>query len=253
MQSTFLEVGLEAVAAAQKILLHYFDTNIASVRKSDNSPVTIADREAEAAIKHIIQKYFPDHGFYGEEEGEHNETAEYTWIIDPIDGTKSYMRGLPYFATELALVHRSEIILGISNAPVLGKLLHAEQGKGTRLNAKQVNVSSITNLEDAFLCHGSLRSFIPLGQFDHLGNLFGNCFAEKGFGDTWGFHYVAEGRIDGIVLAKIYYWDVAAQVILIEEAGGKVTDMYGQSLTKDSRTVVASNGLLHDQILSYLV
>ena len=247
----FLEVGLEAVAAAEEILLKHFDTNVAFEKKSDNSPVTIADREAEAAIKQIIQKYFPDHGFYGEEEGEQNETAEYTWVIDPIDGTKSYMRGLPFFATELALVRGDEIILGISNAPILKKLLHAEKGKGTRLNGKQVNVSTIANIEDAFLCHGSLRSFIPLGQFDHLANLFGNCFAEKGFGDTWGFHYVAEGKIDGIVLAKIFYWDVAAQKIIIEEAGGKVTDMFGQPLTKDSRTVVASNGLLHDQILSF--
>ncbi len=248
---TFLEVGLEAVVAAQEILLKHFDTNVAFEKKNDNSPVTIADREAEAAIKQVIQNYFPDHGFYGEEEGEHNKEAECTWVIDPIDGTKSYMRGLPYFATELALVRGGEIILGISNAPVLQKLLHAEKGKGTHLHGKQINVSSIKNLEDAFLCHGSLRSFIPLGQFEHLGNLFGNCFAEKGFGDTWGFHYVAEGKIEGIVLAKIFYWDVAAQVILIEEAGGKVTDLFGQPLTMDSRTVVASNGLVHDQLLSF--
>lgn len=234
MTKSFLNVGLEAVKAAEMVLLKYFDTNVAFERKIDNSPVTIADREAEAAIKEVIRTHFPSHGFYGEEEGEHNETAEYTWIIDPIDGTKSYMRGLPYFATELALVKNGEIIVGISNAPKLHKLLHAEKGQGTLLNGKNVHVSSIANLSDAFICHGSIKSFVPLGQLEHLGNLFGLCFAEKGFGDTWGFHYVAQGKIDGIVLAKIRYWDVAAQAIIIEEAGGKVIDMFGQPLTKDS-------------------
>jgi histidinol-phosphatase len=248
---SFLEVGLEAVTSAQEVLLKYFDTDLGFERKLDNSPVTIADREAEAVIKSIIHQRFPDHGFYGEEEGEQNETAEYTWVIDPIDGTKSYMRGLPYFATELALVKQSEIILGISNAPVLQKLLHAEKNQGTMLNGKTLRVSSIANLSDAFICHGSIKSFVPLGHLEHLGNLFGSCFAEKGFGDTWGFHYVAQGKIDGIVLANIRFWDVAAQAIIIEEAGGKVTDMFGKPLTKDSRTFVASNGLLHDQIVSY--
>lgn len=135
---SFLEVGLEAVTSAQEVLLKYFDTDLGFERKLDNSPVTIADREAEAVIKSIIHQRFPDHGFYGEEEGEQNETAEYTWVIDPIDGTKSYMRGLPYFATELALVKQSEIILGISNAPVLKKLLYAEKGQGTLLNGKNI-------------------------------------------------------------------------------------------------------------------
>jgi histidinol-phosphatase len=248
---TFLEVGLEAVSLAQEILLQHFDTNVAYERKSDNSPVTIADREAEAAIKELLHQHFPDHGFYGEEEGEQNLGAEFYWVIDPIDGTKSYMRGLPYFATELALVHNSEIILGISNAPVMGKLLQAQKSEGAWLNGARINVSSIANLNDAFVCHGSLRSFIPLGQFENLGQLFANCFAEKGFGDTWGFHYVAEGKIDAIVLAKIKYWDVAAQAIIISEAGGRITDMFGQPLTKESTTVLSSNAILHDTLVSY--
>ena len=125
---SFFDVGLEAVKAAEEILLKYFNTTIAFERKRDNSPVTIADREAEAAIKEVIRAHFPSHGFYGEEEGAQNEAAEYTWVIDPIDGTKSYMRGLPYFATELALVKQGEIIVGISNAPVLKKLLYAAKG-----------------------------------------------------------------------------------------------------------------------------
>jgi len=251
-KSKFLEIGIEAVKQAEKIILEYFDTNLVIDTKIDGSPVTIADKQAEQIIRKVITNSFPDHGFIGEELGNNQNRNEYTWIIDPIDGTKNYSRNIPMFATELALFKGDEIILGISNAPVLKKLLFAEKGKGSFLNGtKKIEVSKISKVEDAYISVGSIKYFANKEKYNKLAEINNHCAAMKGFGDTWSYHYIAEGKLDAILEAKTNIWDVAAMAIIIKEAGGVVTDLNGDALTTQSNSALATNGLIHDEIISY--
>lgn len=249
----FLSVGREAVKQAEKILLRYFESNLNIEFKADQSPVTIADRQAEAIIKKIISDSFPDHGFYGEESGIKKTTSGYQWTIDPIDGTKNYTRGLPFFTTELALFKDGEVILGISNAPKLGKTLFATKGQGAYLNNQPIKVSLVNELAKAYVIFGGLKYFVGQKQTG-LFTLTNSCGASRGFGDAWSYHLLAEGKIDCMVEAKIGgAYDAAAEVIIIEEAGGKVTDIDGNPFTIQSKSVIATNGILHDQISNFFV
>src|SRR5688572_24501405 len=161
MKSELLAVALQAVKEAEKVILKYLDQDIRSELKEDSSPVTVADREAEEIIKKVILSKFPDHTFYGEE-GEKvdlNNHQGYTWIIDPIDGTKSYLRRSPLFATQLALLHDGEFVIGVSNAPLLGELVYAEKGQGCFLNDVRISVSVANAVQDSYLSFGSLKYF----------------------------------------------------------------------------------------------
>lgn len=157
MKSEYLSVGLKAVKAAEAVILKYLDQNVREQLKEDQSPVTIADQEAEEIIKSCILSVFPDHTFFGEEGDKVSLTNHqgFTWIIDPIDGTKSYLRKNPLFATQLALLKDGEFILGISNAPLLKELVYAEKGLGCFFNEKPVKVSPVAALQDAYVSFGS--------------------------------------------------------------------------------------------------
>lgn len=252
MEDKFLQIGVQAVQEAEKVILEYFSGKIQTDLKKDGSPVTIADKKAEELIRKIISANFPEHGFIGEEYGEKNNKSEYTWIIDPIDGTKNYSRNIPMFATELALFRGDEIILGISNAPKLNKLLTASKGKGTYLNQKKkLQVSDITDLPQSYISIGSVKYFAQKPEYDKLAEINEACAGMKGFGDTWSYHFVAEGKLDAIIEAKSKIWDIAATSIIIEEAGGKVTDLEGNKLNKNSKTALATNSHIHDQLLEF--
>ncbi len=252
-KSPFLQTGLKAVKVAEKIITEYFNTSLVIDSKHDGSPVTIADKEAEAIIRQIITNAFPTHGFIGEEYGSSNRTHEYTWVIDPIDGTKNYSRGIPLFATELALFKRDELILGISNAPMQKKLLHAEKGTGAYLNeTTKLSVSTISKVSDAYISVGSVKYFSKTEKYNKLAEINEACSAMKGFGDTWSYHFIAEGKLDAILEAKTNIWDVAAMAVIIEEAGGTVTDLEGNPLSTTSASALATNGLLHSQLLTLL-
>ncbi len=251
-QSTFLKVGIEAVKEAEKVILHYFDTNIKIENKADGSPVTIADKKAEQIIRKIITSAFPDHGFIGEEYENQKNTSNYTWVIDPIDGTRNYSHGIPLFATELALFEKDQPILGISNAPLLKKLLTAEKGKGSFLNeTTKLQVSTVSDVSDAYISVGSIKYFE--GKYDTLIKLNKECGGMKGFGDTWSYHFVAEGKLDAILEAKVKIWDIAAISVIVEEAGGIVTDLDGNKITTTSHSILASNQFLHKKILDYIL
>jgi len=250
-KSLFLQIALQAVSSAQKIINKYYQSGVRATLKQDQSPVTIADQEAEEAIKNIISTAFPDHAFLGEESGSTTTGSEYTWIIDPIDGTKHYLRQIPLFATQLALMRGDEIILGVSNAPAINELIWAEKGEGAFLNDKRITVSDVLKLDQAYLSYGGLGYFKRNNLLNNLINLEASTQGHRGIGDFWSYHLLAQGKIEIMVEAATKIWDIAAASIIVKEAGGKVTDLQGNPITKSSHSIIATNGLVHDKVVGY--
>ena len=251
MPSQFLTVALEAAKNAEEIITAYYTDDIKVELKDDETPVTVADRGAEKVIRETIKQAFPDHGFLGEEYGTQEGTSPYLWIIDPIDATKNYIRKIPIFGTQIALMNGEELILGVSNAPLLNELLYAEAGGGAFLNGKPIRVSNVRQPEDAMICHGGLRWFIEKKTFPGAYNLINDAARSRGFGDFYMYHLVASARADAVIEAAISIWDIAAITVIVREAGGQVTDIQGQPVTKDTASLVATNGVLHSAILNY--
>ena len=252
MPSQFLKVALDAAKNAEEIITAYYIGDAMKVElKDDETPVTLADRGAEKVIRETIKATFPDHGFLGEEYGVEEADSPYVWIIDPIDATKNYIRKIPIFGTQIALMKDDALILGVSNAPLLNELLYAEAGGGAFLNGKPIAVSSATKPEEAMICHGGLRWFTEKGTFPGVYNLINDVARSRGFGDFYMYHLVASGRADVVVEAAISIWDIAAITVIVREAGGTVTDIQGQPITKDTASLVATNGVLHDTVLDY--
>ncbi len=248
--SSYLEIALQAVKQAEAIILQYLDTKIRAELKPDLSPVTIADREAEEIIKQTILAQFPDHTFYGEE-GEKIDLSHhqgYTWIIDPIDGTKSYLRGNPLFATQLALLHDGEFILGVSNAPILHELLYAERGRGCFMNDERVSVSSVAEIFESYVSFGSLKYFTKHDILEPLVSIAEQARWTRGIGDFWSYHLLAQGKLDVMIEAETKLWDIAAMKVIIEEAGGRVTQLDGSPVDHTTTTFLATNGKLHDEV-----
>jgi len=249
----YLKVGIEAVQAASTIIQKYYQQNVEFDLKADNSPVTIADKKAEEKIKEVISSYFPDHGFVGEESGNNNHFLEYTWIIDPIDGTKNFLRHLPFFSTLLALVKNGQVIMGISYMPQFSELIYAVKGKGAYLNQQKLTVSKENNLSQAYLSFGSLSKFAEKKLLTNLVKLTQTVRQQRAWGDCWHFHLLAQGKIDAVIEAKGEFWDFAPIKIIIEEAGGQVSDIKAQDFTINSQSIIATNGLIHQQVVDYFL
>lgn len=251
-KSKFLQVAIEAIQAAEKIILKYYESGVRATLKPDQSPVTIADQEAENSIIETIRATFPDHGFLGEETGENITDSKYTWIIDSIDGTRNFLRQVPLFGTLIALKEHDEIILGISNLPALKDCIYAEKGKGAYRGDMRLSVSKKSNLQEAYLSYGGLKHFEKQDLLKNILSLINTSGRERGFGDSWPYHLLAEGKIDIVVDPWVKAWDVAPAKIIIEEAGGKFSDKNGKSFGEGAFTAVATNGLLHEQVLRYI-
>ena len=252
MPSQFLTVALAAAKNAEEIITAYYTGDAMKVElKTDETPVTLADTEAEKAIRKTIKQAFPEHGFLGEEYGIEEGTSPYLWIIDPIDATKNYIRKIPIFGTQIALMKGDELILGVSNAPLLNELLYAEAGGGAFLNGEPIQVSHVTHPTDAMVCHGGLKWFTEKDVLPGMCNLINDGARSRGFGDFYMYHLVASARADVVIEAAISIWDIAAVTVIVREAGGKVTDMQGKAITKDTVSMVATNGALHSAVLNY--
>ncbi len=246
-----LNVALDAVKQAETIILHYHGKDLQEEIKQDMSPVTIADKEAEAIIKKTIRRHFPDHTFYGEEGEKTNLEAHkgYTWIIDPIDGTKCYTRSSRLFATQLALMHDGELVLGVSNAPLMNELVYAQKGHGCFFNGAKVSVSVANSIQDAYLSYGSLKYFSKNNQFEQLLTLSSSVKWSRGIGDFWSYHLLAQGHIDIMIESETKLWDIAALSVIVTEAGGKISQMDGQPINHNTTDVIATNGLIHEDII----
>jgi len=186
----------------------------------------------------------------GEESGDTHSASPYVWIIDPIDGTKNYIRHIPLFATQIALMRENELILGVSNAPAMTELLHAEKDRGAFLNNQRVNVTDVGLFDEAMICHGGLKYFSEKGILTNLFTLANDTHRTRGFGDCYMYHLLASGRADAVIEAAISIWDIAALTVIVEEAGGRVTNLRGESIDRNTDSILATNGFLHQQILT---
>jgi len=250
MTSPFLSAALEAAEAAAEIIRKAYRGNFDVQYKADASPVTEVDVASERAIKAVLQRHFPEHGFFGEETGKQNQDAEYLWLVDPIDGTKAFVRGYPMFSIQIALMRRGELILGVSSAPCwnggAGELIHAEKGQGAWLNGERLQVSTIDTLGKATLSTGNLATLARSPQWAELGRLIPRLHRIRGYADFVHYHLLASGRIDAVVESDVNILDIAALTVIVREAGGSFTDLDGRPVGLDTTTVLATNGRLHE-------
>lgn len=250
--SEFLAAALDAAHAAAEVVRHYYQSNLAVTLKADKSPVTVADVETEKVIRSVVAAKFPDHGFYGEETGSSGLDAEYLWIVDPIDGTKAFVREYPMFSTQIALMHRGRLIVGVSSAPAYGELAYGEIGAGAWLNDRPIRVSGIDVIEAAALSTGNLKTLATGPRWPAFGRLVGRLGRIRGYGDFLQYHLLASGRIDAVVESDVNILDVGACAVIVEAAGGRFTDLDGRPLSLESTSVLATNGRLHERVLGAL-
>jgi histidinol-phosphatase len=246
-----LEVAIAAAQAAGEIALRYFRTPLTVDYKGDRSPVTQADRECEQCIIEVLRQSFPDFGIVGEEFGERGGGARPRWIIDPIDGTKNFIRGVPYFAALIGLEEDGEVTTGVIYAPAVDELLYAQKGTGAFDRNGRLRVSSVGALRDGTVVFGGLDIFRKAGRWDGFERLVCASGRQRGFGDYFGHTFVARGQAEAMVELDLKPWDLAAVKIIIEEAGGRLTDFTGAA-TIYGGDAIASNGLVHDEILKLL-
>ncbi len=237
----FLKTAIEAAQAAQAVIKKYYEEGFEIQIKPDETPVTIADIKTEETIKKIILDAFPEHGFFGEETGKVNEDAEYNWLIDPIDGTKSFVRRYPFFSTQIALMKGDELILGVSNSPEFNELAYAEKGYGAWLNGKKISVSDIDTIKQSTLSTGNLVNIAASSQWGNLGKLIQQVNRIRGYGDFYHYHLLASGKIDIVLESDVNILDIAALAVIVREAGGVFTDLTGNELTLETSSVLAAN------------
>jgi histidinol-phosphatase len=246
---------IDAARAAGNVALRYYRSGFDVTLKADQTPVTQADREAEQLIIERLGLAFPDCGFLGEEFGDSGATDR-RFIIDPIDGTKNFVRGIPVWATLLALEEGGEVTAGVVHNPVLDEMFWARRGGGAFRNGHRIAVSGIARLGQAQLVHSSLRPLREAGYWPGFARLVDATDRQRGFGDYMGYTLVAEGKAE--IYAEIYTqdgglkpWDLAPCKILVEEAGGVFTDLEGRA-TIYTGSALATNGHLHEAALGLL-
>jgi histidinol-phosphatase len=247
-----LKAALDAAEQAAGIARALFQHNIEVRIKADKSPVTEADVRCEIAIREILEARFPAHGFFGEETGSRDTDAESLWLVDPIDGTKAFVREYPMFSTQIALMRRGEIVLGVSSAPVYGELSFAERGCGAYLNGKPIAVSQVATLEAAALSSGNMKSLASGAQWTRYGALVARAGRIRGYGDFLHYHLLASGKIDAVIETDVSILDIAACAAIVSEAGGRFTDLNGAPLTLRTTSVLATNARLHAAVLAAL-
>jgi histidinol-phosphatase len=252
IHSPEMQAALDAAEKAASIARSLYQRNVEIRIKADKSPVTEADVRCEMAIREIIEARFPAHGFYGEETGMHRQDAEYLWIVDPIDGTKAFVREYPMFSTQIALMRAGEIVLGVSSAPIYGEVAYAERGRGAFLNGKSITVSNVSTIESAHLSCGNMKSLATGTQWARYGVMIAQLNRIRGYGDFLHYHLLASGKIDAVIETDINILDIAACAAIVNEAGGRFTELTGAPITLKSTTVLASNGRMHAPVLAAL-
>jgi histidinol-phosphatase len=244
-------VALDAAANAGRLAKKYFDDTFKIEWKADQSPVTVADRDAETLLRQELLGAFPKDGFLGEEYGDTRGTSGFRWIIDPIDGTRNFVRRIPIWATLVGLEYKDEQIMGVAVVPAMGETYRALRGDGAYRNDRPIHVSSVDKLEDALLMYSSLSWFMKAGREKQFIELTLRTQKQRGFGDFYGFLLVAQGSGEIMVEYAVHAWDVAAIKPIVEEAGGRFSDWDGTpSIHRPD--VLVTNGKLHDVVLAIL-
>lgn len=251
MASPELEAALNAARAAGEVIQRLYRSNLSVQIKADRSPVTEADLQAERVIREVLSAKFPDYGFYGEETGQHAMDAENIWLVDPIDGTKSFVRDCPFFSTQIALRRAGRLVLGVSSASAYGELAWAELGGGAFLDGRPVRVSAVDSLGAAILSTGNLKTLAASGSgWARFGALVGRVNRLRGYGDFLHYHLLARGALDAVLESDVNILDIAALSVIVSEAGGAMTALDGAAIDLDTTTVLATNGALHAPVLA---
>lgn len=247
-----LAAARAAANSAREIIMGYFKANAAVQTKEDRTPVTVADIESEAAIRDVLTRAFPDYGFYGEESGQSDIDAEYLWLVDPIDGTRSFVREYPFFSTQIALMHQGELVLGVSSAPAFDELAWAVKGQGAFLNGESLQVSEISSLADAAVSTGNLKSMTMSAQWQALGEIIGEVARNRGYGDFYHYHLLAAGKIEAVIESDLNILDIAALTVIVREAGGVVSELDGSDIGLASSNLLAANPQLYPELFNRL-
>lgn len=243
--------GVLAAQAAGKIALGYFDTGVTVETKADQSPVTIADRTVEETLRKYLLQRFPHDGFLGEEFGGAPGSSGYRWILDPIDGTRSFVRNIPIWATLVGLEYRGEMIAGITYIPAWNQTFRALRGEGAYRDDRRIRVSDVPTLDKALFSYSGFGFFKASGRQESFNQLLEATERSRSYADFYGFVLVAQGSVDVMVDHGVHIWDVAGLKVIIEEAGGAFSDWDGGS-SIERPDVVASNGKVHHAVLEIL-
>jgi histidinol-phosphatase len=245
-----LQLALGLADAADALTMSRFRAlDLAVESKPDMTPVSEADRAAEELIRKRLRAERPDHIVLGEEFGVDGPGGSpWRWVIDPIDGTKNYVRGIPVWATLIALQHDGRTVVGVASAPALGRRWWAAAGEGAFADGEPIHVSRVAAIDDAHLSYASLTGWDEIGRGDAFGTLARRFWRTRAFGDFWQHVLVAEGAIEVALEPEVSLWDLAALQVIVEEAGGRFTDLDGRAWPEGGNAV-SSNGLLHDEVL----
>jgi histidinol-phosphatase len=246
-----LELALELADLADRISRRHFRSrDLAVETKSDDTPVTAADRGAEEAMRGALAVARPGHAVLGEEEGLIGPLdATHRWVLDPIDGTSNYVRGVPIWATLIGLMEGDDVVVGVASAPALGRRWWAARGEGAFADGTAIHVSTVASIAETHLAHAGVGTFYDYGYGDALVGLTRRVWRSRGLGDFWMHCLVAEGAFDVAVEPVVSLWDLAAIAVIVEEAGGRFTDLEGRSGPAGG-SALSTNGRLHDEVLA---
>ncbi len=255
---SWVDLAMAACDVADAVALRGFRQDMVVTRKPDRSFVTEVDKEIERLLRDRILAAFPGHGLVGEEYGEEAGAADVRWYLDPIDGTHNFLRGVPVFATLVAVEREGELQAAVISAPALGGRWFGLRGGGAwalgmgSRRPRPLHVSQVAAIPDAQLLYGDGPAIEASGVAPGFRDLLATAWRTRGFGDFWGYTLVAEGAAEAMIEEGLSAWDIAAPLLLVEEAGGRVTDLAGtRSLT--TKNYVASNGLLHEELRTSLL
>ncbi len=244
--SPYLKVARRAAtAAAARIREHYENwqkgdgPGIGLQIKADNTPVTVADKEAEQLIQEIVSEHFPKHDFFGEETGRSGTDSEFLWLVDPLDGTRGFVRRYPFFSTQIALMHAGEIVVGVSAAPMFGETAWAQRGAGAWLDGQVLQVSDIAQMDQATVSTGNLATLAGSRNWAGLGKIISRVARNRGYGDFYHYHLLAAGKIELVIESDVNILDIAALSLIVSEAGGRFTDLDGEPVALGTRSVLA--------------
>ena len=246
-----LKVARQAARNASDIAMKYFRRPLDIERKDDASPVTVADRECETEIRRVIEAAFPDHAVFGEEYGRSGE-HRCLWLIDPIDGTRSFIRGLEFWSVQIALMVDGELVLGVSAAPPFDETAWALAGRGAWLDGEPLKCADTDRLEQMDLSLGNVRTLARSAGWRKVGKLVETAARTRGYGDFYPYHRLSAGGLDAVVESDINILDIAALTVIVREAGGIVTELGGADIGLESTTILAATPALHGRLVSFM-
>ncbi|MBN1649564.1 MAG: inositol monophosphatase [Spirochaetales bacterium] len=250
----YLEIAVGAAKEAGSYLLEHFGRQIKSDVKTDFSRVTECDKHVEKMIRSIIMGRWPNHGFTGEEFGVSNPSSEYKWVIDPVDGTHNFIQGIPMFGVSIGLLRRGEFCGGVIYMPCEKKMYIAEKGAGAYRNGERIQVSATDSIKDATLLFDSGLRQDPDPKLKFLASIASKLLNVRMLGaSVQNLTLLAEGKADMLVEFNECLWDFAAGLTIVQEAGGRITNHDNSPVTTDSRKYIATNGILHDDIIPFFI